>query len=153
MGIIGDKERMDAATISDTVNTASRIESLTKHYGTSILLSEESVEQLESLDQFQIRFLGKVQVKGKKVAVGLYECFDGDAPELASLKAESQPEFEKGLDQFFNREFAEAAGTFNRILKKNKNDDSARLFMNKSSEYLLKGVSDDWDGVEKMAFK
>jgi class 3 adenylate cyclase len=32
MGITGDEHRLDAATISDTVNTAARIESLTKHY-------------------------------------------------------------------------------------------------------------------------
>ena len=45
MGIIGDHQRMDAATISDTVNNASRIENLTKYYGASILLSEDSVAQ------------------------------------------------------------------------------------------------------------
>ncbi|MGZ3940531.1 MAG: adenylate/guanylate cyclase domain-containing protein, partial [Flavisolibacter sp.] len=37
MGITGDNHRMDAATISDTVNTASRLESLTKHYSADIL--------------------------------------------------------------------------------------------------------------------
>jgi len=42
MGITGDQERMDAATISDTVNTASRIESLTKYYRANILLSDAS---------------------------------------------------------------------------------------------------------------
>src|SRR5207249_1583755 len=38
MGITGDESRMDAATISDTVNTASRIESLTKYYKSPLLL-------------------------------------------------------------------------------------------------------------------
>ena len=51
MGITGDENRMDAATISDVVNSASRIESLTKHYGANILLSEESLEKLEDAQE------------------------------------------------------------------------------------------------------
>ena len=47
MGIIGDEKRMDAATISDTVNTTSRIESLTKFYGANILVSEDSLRGIE----------------------------------------------------------------------------------------------------------
>ena len=86
MGIIGDKERMDAATIADTVNTASRIESLTKHYGVSILLSEDSLDKIENREAFHLRHLGQVLVKGKKEPVGIYECFDGDEPETIEQK-------------------------------------------------------------------
>ena len=66
MGIIGDEQRMDAATISDTVNSASRIESLSKYYGTSILLSEVSLKKIDNREEFHFRYLGKVQVKGKQ---------------------------------------------------------------------------------------
>lgn len=153
MGIIGDHNRMDAATISDTVNTASRIESLTKHYGTSILLSEDSVNQIKNAANFHLRYLGKVQVKGKKDPVELFECYDGDAPDLAAQKAKAQEDFEYGLELFFNRKFSEAATTFNEILKTNSNDKPARLFRNKSREYLHKGVPYGWTGVEVMTFK
>ena len=153
MGIIGDKERMEAATIADTVNTAARLESLTKHYGTTLILSENSKDQLENPDQFNFRYLGKVQVKGKKEPVGLYECFDGDPAELASLKTQSQAEFDRGLALFFDREFAEAANCFNKVYKVNQADKTAHLFMTKSSEYLLQGVPEDWTGVEVMRVK
>ena len=46
MGITGDVERMEASTISDTVNTAARIEGLSKHFGTYILLTESCIEDL-----------------------------------------------------------------------------------------------------------
>ena len=55
MGIIGDKNRMDAATIADTVNMASRVESLTKHYGTSILVSADSLDKIEDKADYQLR--------------------------------------------------------------------------------------------------
>ena len=153
LGIIGDQKRMDAATIADAVNTASRIENLTKHYGTSILLSEDCLKKMKDRTAFHFRYLGKVQVKGKKEPFGLYECYDGELSAYSTLKTRTRKDFENGLQQFFDREFPEATATFHKVLKVNPGDHPARLFMNKSSEYLLKGVPDDWTGVEVMTFK
>ena len=72
---------------------------------------------------------------------------------MLARKVETQYDFEKGLRQFYNREFPQAVATFDGVLKINAEDQPARLFMNKSSEYLLKGVSGDWTGVEVMTFK
>ena len=69
MGIIGDRMRADAATISDTVNTASRMEGLTKFYGAKLLVSETTLQKLNDPSQFNYRNLGKVQVKGKKLSM------------------------------------------------------------------------------------
>jgi adenylate cyclase len=73
MGITGDQERLDATTIADTVNTASRLESLTKHYNVNILLSEASVHNLGGREDFHLRHLGPVQLKGKMESIHIYE--------------------------------------------------------------------------------
>ena len=153
MGIIGDRNRMDAATIADTVNTASRIEGLTKYYGSSILLSQDAYERMDGRQKFQCRYFGKVLVKGKSEPVGLYECYDGEAHEVSKLKAETQPEFEIGLQQYFEQKFPEATTTFSKILKINAADKAASLFLNKSNTYSMSGVSEEWTGVEVMTFK
>ena len=74
-------------------------------------------------------------------------------PDIVGLKASTQSDFEKGLEHFFNREFPKAVATFDQVLNVNIQDQPARLFMTKASEYLVKGVPDDWTGVEVMTFK
>lgn len=152
-GITGDEKRMDATTIADTVNTASRIESLTKHYGASILLSEDSLGKIGKEHTFHLRYLGKVQVKGKKAPVGIYECFDGDPPEIMTHKLKTLHDFDAGLEHFYARDFPDAATAFNKVVKSNHKDEVAQLFLNKSSRFTYEGVAEDWTGVEVMMFK
>ncbi len=153
MGIIGDQKRMDATTIADSVNTASRIESLTKHYGASILLSEDSMSNIGQENTFHFRQLGKVQVKGKKEPVGIYECYDGDVLEMLELKTKTQGSFEAGLEHFFARDFPEATIAFKQVLQESLDDQVAQHFYNRSTKFAHEGVPDDWSGVEEMESK
>ncbi len=153
MGIIGDQKRMNATTIADSVNTASRIESLTKHYGASILLSKDSMSNIGQENTFHFRQLGKVQVKGKKEPVGIYECYDGDVPEMVELKTRTQSHFEAGLEHFFKKDFPEAIIDLKQVLEKNPDDQVAQHFYNRSAKLTHEGVSDDWTGVEEMLIK
>ena len=153
MGIIGDQHRLDAATIADSVNTSSRIESLTKHFGVSILLSEESLKKLEHPEQFHTRYLGQVLVKGKNEPIGVYECFDGVELSVFELKQKALAAFEEGLALYYQRAFHDAAEAFNRALKTNPDDVPSRLFLYKSVDLIAEGVAEDWTGVEVMVFK
>ncbi|MCP3931882.1 MAG: response regulator [Bacteroidetes bacterium] len=153
MGIIGDEKRMDAATISDTVNTASRIENLTKHYGASILLTKDTLDKIENKEDFHLRHLGLVRVKGKHEPVGLYECFDGDAPEVAAKKLSSMKLFREGMERYFAKDFPGASAAFGAVLQANRNDKVAQMFLSKAARYSHEGVPDDWTGVEMMVAK
>ena len=154
MGIIGDDKRMDAATISDTVNTASRIESLTKFYGANILVSEDSLLGIEDKTPFNLRFLGKVLVKGKQHELGIYECIDGDEPEMLWYKQSTLEDFSKGVSLYFEREFVAAAEVFkDKVLRRNPRDTAAKILLAKAQHLAETGVPDDWTGVEKMESK
>lgn len=153
MGIIGDQHRMDAATISDTVNTASRLESLTKHYGATILLSGDSLTQIAEPDKFRLRYLGKVQVKGKNEPIDLYECIDGDNPEMFDNKLATLEIFKEGTTQFYARNFVGASVAFQQILQQNPDDRIVQRFLYKAAQFTLEGVPDDWQGVEMMLNK
>jgi len=57
--------------IGDAVNLASRLESLNKQYGTSIIVSEATRARLEG--DYGVRALGEVVVKGNTRAVPIFE--------------------------------------------------------------------------------
>ena len=153
MGIIGDDNRMDATTISDSVNTAARIESLTKYFGTNILLSEDCFNELNAAKDFQVRFLGKVRLKGKVEPVGIYECFDGDEIDMIQKKTDSLSWFNKAMDLYFSKYFSEAKTAFEKVLRINSEDQVAKYFLTKSLSCLENGVPDDWAGIEEMKGK
>ncbi len=153
MGITGDDQRLDAAIISDTVNSASRVESLSKYYGANILLSEDSINELNDPSLFNFRYLGKVQVKGKNNSLKIYECFDGDAEGIIEKKKASIGSFNEGMNHYFEKDFAMAALGFQQVVKQNPDDASANLFLRKSGQFIATGVPQDWDGVEVMHSK
>ncbi|MDX2245265.1 MAG: ATP-binding protein [Bacteroidia bacterium] len=153
MGIIGDESRIDAATISDTVNTASRTEGLTKFYKVNLLVSEATFQKLKNPEKYNYRFLGKVQVKGKKQTVGFYEVFDGDSEGEISLKWGSRSAFDQALAAYYRKDFHAAIRGFKETLSLNSGDSAAAYYLSKSAEYLNSGVIEDWAGVELMETK
>jgi adenylate cyclase len=153
MGITGDQDRMDATTIADTVNTASRLESLTKHYQVNILLSEASVKNLSDEAAFHLRHLGPVQLKGKTEATSIYECFSGSDEMDMKRKLTALPFFKEGLFEYLNGSFGEASNKFYRVLEIYPEDTTARLFLGKAKRYINQQIPEDWTGVEEMHIK
>jgi adenylate cyclase len=153
MGITGDHERMDAATISDTVNTASRIESLTKYYKADILISGATLQGLHDPEAFYLRNLGRVQVKGKQEALSLFECFSGSPEKVLQDKLLTLKPFHEGISHYLNKSFAHAIAIFGDVVATNPDDLTARLFLKNAALYISNGVPENWMGVEEMVSK
>ena len=153
LGIIGHKERMQGTVVADAVNLASRLEGLTRVYGSLITISEPTLDQLMDPDRYKHRFVDKVQVKGKKDPVSVHEVFDGDPPEVIDLKEQTKEEFEQGLCLYYDRKFSEASVKFNQVLEKHPEDRAARIYLKRSATYMVNGVPEDWTGVEVLTQK
>ena len=87
IGTIGEKNRMDGTVISDTVNLASRIESLTKDYGVGLLISQFTRDELADPAAYDIRPIGSVLVKGRTQPVTIFEVVRGTKEMGRSLHA------------------------------------------------------------------
>ncbi len=153
LGVIGDMDRHDTGVISNEVNTASRIEGLTKMFDASILVSESTLSKIENLSAYNYRYLGSVQVKGRTVAVKVFECFSGDRDEIIELKKQTLADFNEGLKSYFERDFIIAAGHLKKVLTVNPGDVTAERYFRHAADLMVKGVETDWSGVEIMTEK
>jgi adenylate cyclase len=108
LGTIGEAARMDGTVISDVVNTASRLEGVSKEYGLSVATSERILASLPDPTKYHMRFIGKVRVKNKSMAVSVFEIYDCDPPAIIGRKDRAKADFERGLAAYYARRFDEA---------------------------------------------
>ena len=97
VGNIGaEGQKMDYTIIGDQVNLGARVESLTRRYDASILMTEYMLEQLrpiiddQSLKGIEIKGIERVIVKGKDKPVGIYSVKLTE-PESAVALTECEP--------------------------------------------------------------
>ena len=153
MGITGDESRMDAATISDTVNTASRIESLTKYYKSTLLLSQDTQQHINGHYKFHLRELGRVRLKGKHNLLSIVECINGFEEDQFEKKLSTLSYFHEAMRCYHEQQFGDAVIIFQQILSLDPDDQTARFFMDNASRFLRQGIPENWSGAEEMLTK
>lgn len=78
IGIAGTPHRMDACAFGGSVNLAARCQSLTKEFKAPIIITQETYQNLKNQDNYDVKPLGDIEIRGMEEKVPLYEVLDGE---------------------------------------------------------------------------
>lgn len=147
LGMVGEENRMQGDAFSDNVNLTARLEGLTKFYGVSLLMSDQAFEHLSHPEHYQIRFLDRAIVKGRNEPIAVYEILDAESDVVRSLKLQTQPDFEQGLESYRTGSLTSAAAHFEKVLAVNPDDKTAKLYLDRVEILTERGIPENWNGV------
>jgi adenylate cyclase len=143
VGNIGSVDRMSYTIIGDQVNLVSRLEAANKVYGTSILLSETTFQQVHAV--FATRLVDQVIAYGKTVPIRIYELL-GEHGQLPARLEASARTYEAAFRHYSRREFARAAELLESNLSGDLADPPSRVLLDRCQRFMIQPPAADWDG-------
>ena len=143
-GIIGSSEHMTNTVIGDNVNSASRLEGLTRVYKIPVIVSEYVKNEVETATSaYKFIEIDTVQVKGKTEGKKIFFPIDvSSADEEIIRKYEI---FQLGLQAYYDGDWKQA-----RALFKTCELDVGKVFLERIS---IKQAPADWSGIWTMTTK
>ncbi|OGW51450.1 MAG: hypothetical protein A2Y81_07525 [Nitrospirae bacterium RBG_13_43_8] len=148
LGSIGAIDHYEYRPVGDIVNTATRMESLNKHLGTRILVSEEVINQLGGL---VTREIGTFLLAGKSKPVGVHELI-GQKGSSSEQQRNICSIFAEALAAFRRRSWDAAIGKFLLCIKSG-DDGPSRFYLGLCEHYKNNPPGESWDGVIRMGKK
>ena len=147
-GTLGEHERMDGSVISDTVNLCSRLQGLTRVYGSAVLTTGRTLKILKDSTRFRCRFIDRVRVRGRKTPILLFEVLDAEPQQQRERKLSYISELAQALRFYYGKDFTKAYAIIRELFERNSEDEVLRIYRKRCELLVNLGVPDDWQGVQ-----
>jgi adenylate cyclase len=146
VGNMGSDRLFDYTVIGDTVNLASRLESVNKVFRTHIIISDDTLKKTDQ--HFFVRDLGLIEVKGKTKAVNIFELL-GETSEALPEKRQAVEVYHRGLAFYREGNWDKAIRNFDTVLASHP-DDGPSLFYRARCEQQRTDtrLTGNWDVVK-----
>ncbi|HVP17445.1 MAG TPA: adenylate/guanylate cyclase domain-containing protein [Spirochaetia bacterium] len=148
LGTVGEHERMDGSVIADAVNLCSRVQTLTRVYGSSILTTGHTLKSLSNPRTFSFRFIDRVRVRGKQEAILLFEILDGANDEPTRRRVDYKEDLARALRLYFGRDFKSSLEIVKTLREKNPSDKILSIYQRRCENLITLGAPPEWEGVE-----
>jgi len=149
-GTLGEHERMDGSVISDTVNLCSRLQGLTRVYGSAVLTTGRTLKTLHDPTRFRCRFIDRVRVRGRKTPILLFEVLDAEPQQQRERKLSYMSDLARALRSYYGKEFTKAFAMIRELFERNPEDEVLRIYRKRCELLVNLGVPDDWQGVQEV---
>ncbi len=133
VGNMGSSRIFSYTALGDNMNLGARLESLCKHYGTQILISEYTLARLDKTN-IRLRPIDKVIVKGKTTPVEIFEVLYPQHP--LWISPDLLQTFNEAHALFLKKEFSAAKNLFEKVLSGYETDKSAKRFKEYCEKFL-----------------
>jgi len=148
LGTVGSADRLKCGVVGDTVNTASRIEQLTKRYGARFLIGEQTYNRLEDTTRVSVRAVDRVAAKGKAQAMTLFEVLDAEDPSRRDAKEATRALLDEARARYGERRFTEARRALAAAAVEDPADLVLPLLDDRCRRYEKEPPPADWQGFE-----